>query len=276
MHEMEGAYRGAGWPYNRRRMMDQARYVRGMPSQPWLPDTRHIDRILMQATPVEASLLAAGSNYVYLLKLQHETAGEGYAVYKPQRGEAPLSDFPDGTLYQREYAAYVVSEALGWGLVPPTVIREEGLGPGVGMLQLFVEHDPSQHYFTLKDSHLDAVRRIAVFDWLTNNADRKGGHCLLAQDGRIWCIDQGLTFHAEDKLRTVIWDFQGEPVPQPLIEDVARLRERLESDKPLQTQLAGLLTGWEMRRFKERAELIASGAPFPAPPPWRPYPWPMV
>jgi uncharacterized repeat protein (TIGR03843 family) len=256
--------------------MNQARYVRGMPHQSWLPDRKHVRELLMKAEPVEAALLAAGSNYVYLLKMRDADAGEGFAVYKPQRGEAPLSDFPDGTLYQRERAAYVVSEALGWGLIPPTVVREEGLGGGLGVLQLFVEHDPAQNYFTLKDDRVEDMKRIALFDWLTNNADRKGGHCLLAADGRIWCIDQGLTFHAEDKLRTVIWEFQGETPPPHLVEDVQRLLERLETDRPLRDELASLLSPWEFRKFGERAELIAGGAVYPPPPPWRPYPWPMV
>jgi hypothetical protein len=230
----------------------------------------------MRAEPVEAALLAAGSNFVYLLKMQDAAAGEGYAVYKPQRGEAPLSDFPDGTLYRRERAAYVVSDALGWGLIPPTIVREEGLGAGLGALQLFVEHDPAQNYFTIKDNHIETMKRIALFDWLTNNADRKGGHCLLASDGHIWCIDQGLTFHAEDKLRTVIWEFQGQVPPPDLVEDVRRLRERLDTDRKLIEELESLLSAHELRRFRERAELIAEGAVYPPPPPWRPYPWPMV
>jgi hypothetical protein len=256
-------------------MMNGARYVRGMPHQAWTPTRRDIDDVLNSAETVEAALLAAGSNYVYLLRMQHPQAGEGYAVYKPMRGEAPLSDFPDGTLYKREYAAYVVSEALGWGLVPATIVRED-LAAGVGALQLFIEHDPSQHYFTLKVERIDEMKRIAVFDWLTNNADRKGGHCLLAEDGRIWCIDQGLTFHAENKLRTVIWDFQGEPVPQVLADDVGRFRERLNDDKSLRADLLRLITDREMRSLEARAEAIAAGEVFPAPPPWRPYPWPMV
>jgi uncharacterized repeat protein (TIGR03843 family) len=255
-------------------MMNQARYVRGMPQQTWLPDEVRVQEVLASAETAEAAILAAGSNYVYLLRMEHPDAGEGYAVYKPMRGEAPLSDFPDGTLYKREYAAYLVSEALGWGLVPPTIVRDD-LAAGVGALQLFIEHDPSQHYFTLKDERTDEMRRIAVFDWLTNNADRKGGHCLLAEDGRIWCIDQGLTFHAENKLRTVIWDFQGEAVPSDLARDVARFREQLEEDR-LRADLLRLITDREMSRLEARAEAIAGGEVFPAPPPWRPYPWPMV
>jgi uncharacterized repeat protein (TIGR03843 family) len=247
-----------------------------MPAQPWRPDHPDVIDLLSNAEPVEAALLAAGSNYVYLLKLAHPLAGEGFAVYKPRRGEAPLSDFPSGTLYQREYAAYLVSEALGWGLVPPTIVRSEGLEGGIGVLQLFIEHDPGQHYFTLRDSREAEMRRIAVFDWLTNNADRKGGHCLYGADGRIWCIDQGLTFHAEDKLRTVIWDYQGQPVPADLVEDVCRFAEQLQTDTELRSRLAELLSTGELARLEHRAAAIAPGCVFPPPPPWRPYPWPMV
>jgi uncharacterized repeat protein (TIGR03843 family) len=247
-----------------------------MPSQAWLPVRPDILTVLETATVQDAALLAAGSNYVYLLTLVHPEAGEGYAVYKPQRGEAPLSDFPDGTLYRREYAAYLVSEALGWGLVPPTIVRGEGLEAGLGMLQLFIEHDPSQHYFTLKDERAADMQRIAVFDWLTNNADRKGGHCLLAADGRIWCIDQGLTFHFEDKLRTVIWEFQGEPVPPGLLADVAAFSQRLDSDAELKASLAQMLSERELARLAQRIDVITRERVFPPPPPWRPYPWPMI
>jgi uncharacterized repeat protein (TIGR03843 family) len=247
-----------------------------MPSQAWLPERPGIIDVLHTAKVSDAALLAAGSNYVYLLTLTHADAGEGYAVYKPQRGEAPLSDFPDGTLYRREYAAYLVSEALGWGLVPPTVVRSEGLEAGLGMLQLFIEHDPSQHYFTLKDERVADMQRIAVFDWLTNNADRKGGHCLLAADSRIWCIDQGLTFHFEDKLRTVIWEFQGERVPEGLLSDIAAFGERLGTDAELQASLGSMLSEREMARLRHRVDVIVSERVYPAPPPWRPYPWPMI
>src|SRR3990170_3172818 len=154
-----------------------------MPGQSWDPDRTDILDVLREANVEEEALLAAGSNYVFLLKMQHRSAGEGYAVYKPQRGEAPLHDFPNGTLYKREYASYQVSEALGWRIVPPTVVRERGLSSGVGALQLFVVHDPAQHYLTLKDGREEAMRRVALFDWLTNNADRKGGHCLLDAQG---------------------------------------------------------------------------------------------
>ncbi|MPZ50922.1 MAG: hypothetical protein GEU75_16755 [Dehalococcoidia bacterium] len=252
-----------------------ARYVRGMPSQAWLPGRPDILDVLRDAALEEEALLAAGSNYVYLLRMSHPGAGEGYAVYKPQRGEAPLSDFPDGTLYQREYAAYVVSEAIGWHLIPPTIVRD-GLESGIGALQLFIEHDPAQHYFTLKDARQAEMQRIALYDWLTNNADRKGGHCLLAADGRMWCIDQGLTFHTDDKLRTVIWDFQTEPVPPALLDDVRTFATRLETDAALRDTLLDMITPREYERLQERAARIDQLRIFPSPPPYRPYPWPMI
>jgi uncharacterized repeat protein (TIGR03843 family) len=247
-----------------------------MPELSWPPDRPDIIDVLKEAEPVEEWLLAAGSNYVFLLQMRHATAGEGYAVYKPRRGEAPLHDFASGTLYQREYAAYLVSEALGWGLVPPTVVRETGLSAGVGVLQLFVVHDPAMHYFSLKDGREELMRRIALFDWLTNNADRKGGHCLLDPSGRVWCIDHGITFHAEEKLRTVIWDFQGTPVPAELLDDVRRFAEELSRDAELCAQLAALLSPRELLRLQERAALILSRGVYPSPPQYRPYPWPMI
>jgi uncharacterized repeat protein (TIGR03843 family) len=250
-------------------------YVRGMPSQGWQPEHPDIMRILGEAEEVDTALLAAGSNYVFLLKMRHPDAGEGYAVYKPQRGEAPLSDFPDGTLYQREYAAYMVSEAIGWHLIPPTLIRED-LSNGRGALQLFIEHDPSRNYFNLKDERLEEMKRIAVFDWLTNNADRKGGHCLLAHDGRMWCIDQGLTFHSDAKLRTVIWDYQGQQVPAELIDDVLAFGAKLDSDTELNAELRLLMSPPEYEMLLQRIQLIDKSRVFPAPPPYRPFPWPMI
>jgi hypothetical protein len=151
-----------------------------MPSQPWAPDRPDAIDLMREAEVEEAALLAAGSNYVYLCTLHHPTGGTGYAVYKPQRGEAPLNDCPDGTLYKREYAAYLVAEAIGWHIIPPSLVRSEGMPYGVGVMQLFIEHDPSQHYFNLKEGRVEEMKRIALFDWVTNNADRKGGHTLLA------------------------------------------------------------------------------------------------
>ena len=247
-----------------------------MPSQNWLPDQPGILDVLHTAEVEDRSLLAAGSNYVFLLKLRHAEAGEGYAVYKPQRGEAPLSDFPDGTLFKREFAAYLLSEALGWGLVPPTIIRSAGLEAGIGALQLFVEHDASQHFFTLKEGREREMQRIALFDWLANNADRKGGHCLLARDGRIWCIDQGLTFHSDDKLRTVIGDFAGPRVPDELVDEVMAFGSRLNSDAALRAEFQGLIAPHEFAKLQERISDIDRFRVYPQPPQYRPYPWPMI
>jgi uncharacterized repeat protein (TIGR03843 family) len=193
------------------------------------------------------------------------------AIYKPHRGERPLWDFPDG-LYRREVAAYELSEALGWRLVPETVLREEAPFDA-GSLQRFVDADFEQHYFTLLEGHPethDALRAMATFDLVANNADRKSGHCLLAGDGHIWGIDHGLCFHVEPKLRTVIWDFAGEPIPDHLLADL----DALASDPP--ATLVGLLTEAERTMVVRRAAAVVKLGRFPHPTSDRPYPWPMV
>jgi hypothetical protein len=163
-----------------------------------------------------------GSNYTFLGSIRHE-GEETKVVYKPTRGENPLWDFPTGTLAKRETAAYLTSRYLGWNLVPPTLYRRKQLPLGPGMVQLFVEHDPRFHYFNFPDEIRARLKIVAVFDLLINNADRKGSHVLLGMDGRLWCIDHGICFHHEDKLRTVIWDFAGEPIPAELLADLESL-----------------------------------------------------
>jgi hypothetical protein len=189
-------------------------------------------------------------------------------VYKPRRGERPLWDFPAGTLCAREVASFVLSEALGWSIVPETVLRDGPLG--VGSVQRFVEHDPEEHYFTLLESHLDIFRRFAVFDVLANNADRKAGHCLRAQaDGHVWGIDHGLTFHPADKLRTVIWDFAGEPLDAGTLDAVTRVAR--DADGVLGEQLAPLLSPPELDALVSRAGRL------PEPDPgYHSVPWPLV
>jgi uncharacterized repeat protein (TIGR03843 family) len=194
------------------------------------------------------------------------------AVYKPVRGERPLWDFRGG-LYRREVAAYELSEALGWAIVPETVVRQDA-PLGVGSMQKFVECDHSQHYFTLLEEprHHDGLRAIAVFDLLANNADRKGGHCLLGDDSRIWAIDNALCFHPEPKLRTVMWDFSDEEIPAALLADIGRL-SRDSLPQPLQD----LLDEEERRALRLRMRAVVKRARFPAPSPGlRPYPWPLV
>jgi uncharacterized repeat protein (TIGR03843 family) len=198
------------------------------------------------------------------------------AVYKPQRGERPLWDFPDGTLFRREVATCVLSDALGWGVVPVTVRRDDGpLGPGA--LQRFVDHDPEEHYFTLLAGNEDRFRQFAVLDVLANNTDRKGGHCLhdLAND-LVLGIDHGLTFHPMWKLRTVIWDFADEPVPEPMLDDVRRVQHDTEHGA-LGAELATLLSPTEVAAFSIRAQELVREGHFPAPEPgYHSVPWPLV
>ncbi|MGQ1798998.1 SCO1664 family protein [Kocuria oceani] len=194
-----------------------------------------------------------------------------WAVYKPREGERPLVDFPPG-LHRRERAAYLLSETLGWGIVPPTVLREDGPF-GVGSLQLFVEHDPLAHYFTLYDgvpgSH-EALRRIALFDVVANNADRKGGHVLRGTDGRVWGIDHGLCFAAGYKLRTVVWDFGGDPVPEGLLAALAPLAESVPDE------LADLLTAPEAAALRQRVCRLLERPVLPVDVTGRRVPWPLL
>ncbi|MFM7534205.1 MAG: SCO1664 family protein [Acidimicrobiales bacterium] len=211
------------------------------------------------------------SNGTFLTTLS--VAGEpvARAVYKPLRGERPLWDFPTG-LYRREVAAYELSAALGWDVVPPTVVRSEAPF-GEGSLQLFVPADFEQHYFTLHeqrpDTH-DVLRTICLFDVIANNTDRKGGHVLAGLDGRLWAIDNGLCFAAEFKLRTVIWEFAGERVDAELLAAVAGLLDEVPA------AVADLLDDDEVDAMLQRAARVVERPRFPADPTGRRYPWPMV
>ena len=213
--------------------------------------------------------MPASSNAIFLA----DVACNGItvqAVYKPLRGERPLWDFPPG-LFRREVAAYALSEALAWGLVPPTIERD---GPyGEGSFQLFVNADFAQHYFTLRQdpTHVERLQRLCLFDLVANNADRKSGHCLLGPDGRIYAIDNALTFHAEPKLRTVIWDFGGEPIPASLRADVRRL---VESGVP--PILGTLIEAAEREALMMRARAVAQARRFPQDDGGRRYPWPLI
>jgi uncharacterized repeat protein (TIGR03843 family) len=191
------------------------------------------------------------------------------AVYKPERGERPLWDFPRG-LYKRELAAWHLSEALGWGLVPLTIERE---GPyGEGSFQLFIDADFEQHYFTLRETpeHRATLQRMCLFDLIANNADRKSGHCLLGPDG-IYGVDNGLCFHVEPKLRTVIWDYGGEPIPGEMLADVRRFARA-----KLPKELAALLDQDEQKALRARASALARSDCFPVDTGGLRYPWPLV
>src|SRR5215831_5202795 len=197
---------------------------KGTPSQP-LDIPRILRLLACGSMREEHGMLRWSSNYTFLVSITDEDL-KMLGVYKPQRGERPLWDFPDGTLCYREVSAYIVSDALGWQVVPPTVLRD-GLR-GLGSLQLYIDHDPDTNYFSLDESYADQLRRFAAFDYVINNADRKGGHVLCDGKNRLWGIDHGIGFHIAPKLRTVIWDFAGQPVPSDLLDDMRRLSADLE------------------------------------------------
>jgi uncharacterized repeat protein (TIGR03843 family) len=210
------------------------------------------------------------SNATFLCNLLVEGELTAQAIYKPHKGERPLWDFPSG-LYQREVAAYRLTSFLGWGGVPPTIIREGKFG--VGSLQLFMPSNFEEHYFTIyekrEDLH-DQLRAICAFDVLSNNTDRKAGHCLMGLDDNVWAIDQGLCFAAEFKLRTVIWDFGNEDLPESLIPAI----EKLVVDVP--EDIAELLHDDEVIALQERAEELLLEGLFPTDPTGRRHPWPLV
>jgi uncharacterized repeat protein (TIGR03843 family) len=232
-----------------------------------------IDALLLDGGIDVEGRMPYSSNATFLVNLRHQTDDSvdvGQAIYKPLRGERPLWDFPSG-LFKREVAARVLSDAMGLFVVPPTVVRD---GPfGEGSLQWFVDARFEEHYFTLyeqrEDLH-DQFRAIAAFDIVANNTDRKSGHCLIDADDRVWAIDNGLCFSVDFKLRTVIWEFGGEPLADDL-------RERVRTvavDPP--RGLDDLLTSDEIEAMIDRARLLAEGGMFPIDSTGQRYPWPMV
>lgn len=217
----------------------------------------------------------SGSNYTFLAELSYGHL-EFQVVYKPVRGEQPLWDFPHGSLARREVAAYLLSEALSWNFVPPTIFRKDG-PLGAGSLQQYVDHDPNDHYFNFEEKDRKRLRAVAVFDLLLNNADRKGGHILRDAKDHLWLIDHGLCFHAEDKLRTVVWDFSGEEIPKEIRACVSSLIEQLKEGNSLHTNLVRYLRPAEVSALLARARRICESNRFPAPPSSRrSYPWPPV
>lgn len=263
--------------------------------------TDHADAVLL----AEGELTVRGrireaSNAALYCTVTHE-GREAACVYKPVAGERPLWDFPDGTLAGREIAAYQVSEATGWGLVPPTVLRD---GPhGEGMCQLWIDATPEAELLALVDGeepgpgwkavgfaevgegrtallvHADDVRlrRLAVLDAVINNADRKGGHLLPTRDGRLYGIDHGVTFNAEDKLRTLLWGWAGEPLTEEARDVLGVLRKELAEGGALAASLAPLITRAEIDATRARvASLLASGVHPQPGGRWPAIPWPPV
>lgn len=244
-------------------------------------------RVLQNGELEIEGVLPWSSNYAFLVTVC-EDALEFPAVYKPRRGERPLWDFPQGTLSLREQAAFVVSESLGWDLVPPTVIREGQHGPG--SVQLFIPHDPDQHYFALEGDQLfrTPLQKMVLLDFVINNADRKGGHVIIEKTAGsklsepptpelLWGIDHGICFHVDYKLRTVIWEFAGELIPDKLLQDLAEMQRKLDAaDSDLCDQLAALISEDEMTALRARIGYLRAGREFPKPGPGRHYPWPPV
>ncbi|MFI1827865.1 SCO1664 family protein [Streptomyces sp. NPDC020412] len=242
--------------------------------------------------------IPGASNAALLCTVAHE-GREASCIYKPVAGERPLWDFPDGTLAQREVAAFEVSEALGWGLVPPTVLRD---GPyGEGMVQLWIDADPGAELLALVEGeepgegwkaigfaevgegrtallvHADdeRLRRLAVLDAVINNGDRKGGHLLPAPDGALYAIDHGVTFNADAKLRTLLWGWAGEPLPADAVAALEELAQALEPGRQLATRLGELLTPAEVDAIRARVARLRDSGRHPAPSgEWPAIPWP--
>ncbi len=231
--------------------------------------------LLANGTLDTQGLMPWSSNYTMLVTVtQGETQGLG--IYKPRRGERPLWDFTRGTLCQREVAAYLLSEALGWALVPPTVLRD---GPyGVGSVQLYIDAEQEAHLFTMQQEggFEWQIEQLAAFDALANNTDRKSGHCLKGTDGRLWAIDHGICFHQEYKLRTVLWDYAGQPLREDILDDLTSFRERFTTDTPVRQAFEQLLAPAELRSMERRLDrLVTTGRHWEAGS-GRNTPWPPV
>jgi hypothetical protein len=243
------------------------------PDSPRSLSARDVLDVLLNGEMVEVhGVMPWSSNYTFLVTVRHGEV-RVLAVYKPARGEQPLWDFPHGSLALREVAAYLVSQELGWDFIPPTVLRDGEYGPGA--IQLFVDADYGEHYFTLREQPVAVFPYVAAFDVITNNADRKAGHFLKATDGRVWAVDHGLTFHVEPKLRTVVWDFADQPLPAGILRDLRRLLQTLgDAEGQLVTHLVRLISPAEIAVFEQRvAQLVRTGR-FPLPGPGRNVPFP--
>lgn len=256
--------------------------------------------VLTQGELTVRGRIREASNAVLYCSVSYD-GEEAHCVYKPVAGERPLWDFPDGTLAQREVAAYELSEATGWGLVPPTVLRD---GPyGEGMVQLWIEADPSASLLALVEDeepgegwkavglaevgegrtallvHADDVRlrRLAVLDAVINNGDRKGGHLLPTADGNLYAIDHGVTFNVDDKLRTLLWGWAGEPLPAETTQALTEVAAALADGAPLATRLTELLTPAEIEALRGRVGVLLAAGRHPVPSgEWPSIPWPPV
>lgn len=215
--------------------------------------------------------IAQASNASFLCEID----GGLQVIYKPIRGEAPLWDFPEGSLAARETAAYLVSEALALGVVPPTILRD---GPaGEGAVQLWIDHVGVHRAVDLVNASDEGLRHLALFDAIVNNGDRKGGHILPLPDGRILGVDHGVTFAVEPKLRTVLWAWRSKAFTEEEQLVIARGVQGLAANGELRAQLSPLLDGEEIDELAARLSDLAATGCFPEPSPdWPPLPWPLV
>jgi hypothetical protein len=233
------------------------------------------EQLLREAEFMDCRSVWYSSNYVYIAQM---AAGEQQfaAIYKPHKGESPLWDFADGHLYKHEAAAYEFSKLLGWDMIPPTVVRD---GPqGIGSVQVYVPHDPEEHFFVQRERQelLPQLMRMCVFDAAVNNADRKGGHCLLDEQGHIWGIDHGLCFHPAPKLRSVIWEWAGDEVPAEYLTDLEEAGLAIAAETEAAGPLLALLHEHEYVAMLGRIERMLMEKTYPVPGQARHYPWPMV
>lgn len=238
-------------------------------ARPSLSTTDAVD-ILTKGEIQVLGRMPYSSNATFLVDLMIGEEVPAQAIYKPERGEQPLWDFP-GSLYRREVAAFLLSETLGWGHVPPTVTVDGPLG--IGSLQLFVPAIFDEHYFTLLDREElhGAFKEICAFDLVANNTDRKAGHVLIDEDDGLWAIDNSLCFHQEFKVRTVIWDFAGDDLSEAVENGLEQLL-----DDGLPDALAELLDPFERDAVLTRARMLLMARSYPHDPTGRRWPWPMV
>jgi len=248
----------------RKRSRQEHQETRQHAGTSWSPEHPQLAELLGSAAITQCRPIMWGSNGTFLVTLDGgEDAGASHAIYKPRRGEAPLWDFPRGTLYRREMATYLVSESLGWSLVPPTVLRD---GPyGAGSVQLFIEHDPNEYFSSPAGRDREAAEQISLMDIVLNNADRKYEHCIRDLGGRTWAIDHGLTFHVDPKLRTVIWDFAGEAIPDDLQGDLETLCQSLDCRGVLHKALSHLLSEEEIAAMVKRLRYLTRTRKHPDP-----------
>lgn len=235
-----------------------------------LPEDEALE-LLRDAEFSGSRLIPWGSNYSFAVALEAADGRSQLAIYKPMAGEAPLYDFPDGTLYLRELAAYLFSRWAGWDLVPPTVVRDGPHGEGSVQLYITPTTDQSDHETFWGSRHPD-VERLVLFDHVVNNADRKVSHLLRDPMGKVWGIDHGLTFNSEPKLRTCLWQFVGEPISAPLLEELQALRERGEE---LRLLMDGVIERYEIESLLRRMNQLGERGHYPRLNPRRnvPYGW---